>query len=170
MKITLLAALGAALCLCACQTSNQADYMQMYAYGPSFDAAHAQCELQAGSVNRGFLAIGSPAFVLGGLVGNAIDNAVAQDRFMKNCLIINGWKRVPRGSAAKAATTATAAKAATAPSSVASMGMMPPGGWINQALLARSAANKQCVAGNKAACKTRNKLGRQLRAAGWTLN
>jgi hypothetical protein len=165
MKARSLAVLGAALILCGCQTGNQADYVQI-GYGPSFDVAHAQCEIRSGSVNQGYIAIGSPAFVAGAGLGNAIGNAVAQDQFMKNCLIINGWKKAPRSGGTKAAPVATASAQPAPDALAASPGIAPPGGWINQALYQWSVANRQCDAGNKTACGTRNKLGAQLRAAG----
>ncbi|MBZ9725293.1 hypothetical protein LB554_15180 [Mesorhizobium sp. CO1-1-11] len=54
MKINPIMALGAIAVLCGCQTGNQADYMQI-GYGPSFDVAHAQCELKKGSADQGYL-------------------------------------------------------------------------------------------------------------------
>lgn len=57
MKIKALLALCAAGALCGCQTSNQADYVQI-GYGPSFDVAHAQRELQKRSVDQGTLPSG----------------------------------------------------------------------------------------------------------------
>ena len=99
-------ALVAALALSACQTSSEADYVQI-GYGPSFKIAHAQCDMRKASVNQGYIAFGSPGFVAGVGLGNAIDNAVAQDRFMKNCLILKGWEKreagSPRGTPASAA-------------------------------------------------------------------
>lgn len=50
MRVKALWALCATAALCGCQTSNQADYVQI-GYGPSFDVAHAQCEMQKGSVD-----------------------------------------------------------------------------------------------------------------------
>ncbi|ESY81012.1 hypothetical protein X740_10405 [Mesorhizobium sp. LNHC221B00] len=117
--------------------------------------------MRKGSVDQGYLAIGSPAFVAGAGLGNALDNAIAEDQYMKNCLIISGWKLAPRGKGAAAA-TAAATGAPPTPYGVA----RAPGSWINTALLDWSAANNKCVAGDKAACATRTKLGAQLRAAG----
>ncbi|RUX01127.1 MAG: hypothetical protein EOS46_02440 [Mesorhizobium sp.] len=158
MKVKSFAALGAVALLCGCQTSNQADYMQI-GYGPSFEVAHAQCELQKRSADQGYLAIGSPAFVAGAGLGNALGNAIAEDQYMKNCLVINGWKRAPHG---RGTAVAVAAGAPPAPYGVA----RAPGSWINTALLDWSDANNKCVAGDKAACGTRAKLGARLRAAG----
>ncbi|TPK83414.1 hypothetical protein FJ936_20990 [Mesorhizobium sp. B2-4-13] len=155
-----LMALGATVLLCGCQTSNQADYMQI-GYGPSFEVAHAQCEMQKRSADQGYLAIGSPAFVAGAGLGNALGNAVAEDQYMKNCLILNGWKRAPHGQGA----AAVAAVATGAPPTHYGI-QRAPGSWLNTALLDWSAANNKCIAGDKAACATRARLGAQLRAAG----
>ncbi|MER9167326.1 hypothetical protein NKI12_08065 [Mesorhizobium australicum] len=160
MKRKSLMALAAILPLCGCQTSNQADYMQI-GYGPSFDVAHAQCEMQKGSADSGYIAIGSPGFVAGAGIGNALGNLAAEDQYMKNCLIISGWKRAPHGQGA-AAVTAVAAGAQPTPYGI----QRAPGSWINTALLDWSSANNQCIAGNKASCATRAKLGAQLKAAG----
>ncbi|KAA3448559.1 hypothetical protein C7I87_21045 [Mesorhizobium sp. SARCC-RB16n] len=153
-------ALGAIAALCGCQTSNQADYMQI-GYGPSFDVAHAQCELQKGSADQGYIAIGSPGFVAGAGIGNALGNLAAEDQYMKNCLILSGWKRAPHGQGA-AAVAAVASGAPPTPYGIA----RAPGSWINTALLDWSDANNKCVARDKAACATRAKLGAKLHAAG----
>jgi hypothetical protein len=160
MKVKSFSALGAVALLCGCQTSNQADYMQI-GYGPSFEVANAQCELQKRSADQGYLAIGSPAFVAGAGLGNALGNAIAEDQYMKNCLVINGWKRAPHGQGTAAA-AAVVPGAPPAPYGVA----RAPGSWINTALLDWSDANNKCVAGDKAACGTRAKLGARLRATG----
>jgi len=64
MNRKMLMALVAIAPLWGCQTSNQADYMQI-GYGHSFDDVHAQCEMQKGSIDQGYIAIGSPGFVAG---------------------------------------------------------------------------------------------------------
>jgi hypothetical protein len=162
MRVKALMALCATAALCGCQTSNQADYVQI-GYGPSFDVAHAQCEMQKGSVDQGYLAIGSPGFVAGAGIGNALGNLALEDQYMKNCLILSGWKRASRGQgAAPAAAAAVAAGASPTPYGVA----RAPGSWINTALLNWSDANKKCNAGDKAACATRAKLGARLMEAG----
>ncbi|MER9171228.1 hypothetical protein NKI12_28660 [Mesorhizobium australicum] len=160
MKRKSLMALVAIVPLCGCQTSNQADYMQI-GYGPSFEVAHAQCEMQKGSVDQGYIAIGSPGFVAGAGIGNALGNLAAEDQYMKNCLILSGWKRAPHGQGAAAA-AAVVAGAPPTPYGI----QRAPGSWINTALLDWSSANNQCIAGNKASCATRAKLGAQLKAAG----
>ncbi|WP_292137666.1 hypothetical protein, partial [Mesorhizobium sp.] len=160
MRIKAFVALGATAALGGCQTSNQADYMQI-GYGPSFYVAHAQCEMHKGSVDQGYIAIGSPGFVAGAGIGNALGNLAAEDHYMKNCLILSGWKRAPHGQGATAA-PAVAGGAPPTPYGI----QRAPGSWINTALLDWSDANNKCVAGDKPACGTRAKLGAQLRAAG----
>ncbi|MBZ9711549.1 hypothetical protein FJW08_31940 [Mesorhizobium sp. B3-2-1] len=153
-------ALGVIAALCDCQTSNQADYMQI-GYGSSFDVAHAQCELQKGSADQGYIAMGSPGFVAGAGIGNALGNLAAEEQYMKNCLILSGWKRAPHGQGAAAA-AAVASGAPPTPYGIA----RAPGSWINTALLDWSDTNNKCVAGDKAACAIRAKLGAKLHAAG----
>ncbi|MDX8525659.1 hypothetical protein RFM68_14175 [Mesorhizobium sp. MSK_1335] len=159
MKIKGRMALAAVAALCGCQTSNQADYMQI-GYGPSFDVAHAQCELQKGSADQGYIAIGSPGFVAGAGIGNALGNLAAEDQYMKNCLILSGWKRAPHGQGDAAAAVASGVPPTTYGIARA------PGSWINTALLDWSDANNKCIAGDKTACATKAKLGAKLKAAG----
>jgi hypothetical protein len=44
---------------------------------------------------RGLIAFGDADYVAGAQLGNAIGNAVRVDQFMKNCMILQGWQRVP---------------------------------------------------------------------------
>jgi hypothetical protein len=162
MKIQLIAAVAAVLVLSGCQTSNEADYMQI-GYGPSFDVAHAQCDMRKSSVDQGFWAIGSPAFVAGAGIGNALDNAVAEDQFMRNCLILKGWKRRPVG--AKSATVASAYVEPGAPK--ISPKYYAPGPWVNGATLEYWAASRECKAGKRSSCSTAVSLRSQLHAAGF---
>lgn len=161
MKLKPLAAFSAVV-LTACQTSNEADYTRI-GYGPTFDVAHAQCEMRKGSVNQGYIAVGDPTFVAAAGLGNAIDNAVAQDQFMKNCLIIKGWKKNPAG----AKSTPVAARAAVPGVPDVSPQYYTPGSWINGAILEQRASARQCEDGNKAACSRAAKLRRQIKSAGF---
>lgn len=133
-------------------------------YGPSFDVAHAQCDMSKGSVDQGFWAIGSPGFVAGASLGNAIGNAAAEDQYMKNCLILNGWKRRTGTAQSAPAAAATAYAGPTQPN--ISPGYYAPGSWINGAMLEYWATNRQCHAGKKASCATASRLRRQLRSVG----
>ncbi|MGX5803365.1 hypothetical protein ACWGS9_19215 [Bradyrhizobium sp. Arg314] len=159
----MLLALCAGAALSGCQTDNPNDYVQI-GYGPSFDVAHAQCDMQKRSVDQGYIAIGSPGFVAGAGIGNALGNAINEDEYMRNCLIMSGWKRAPhgQGTGAAAAAASVASGAPPTPYGIA----RAPGSWLNTALLDWSDANKKCVAGDKAACATRASLGAKLRAAG----
>jgi hypothetical protein len=164
MKIRGALALGALAALCGCQTDNPNDYTQI-GYGPSFEVAHAKCDMVKGSVDRGYFAFGSPGFVAGAGLGNALGNLAAEDEFMKNCLILNGWKRIPPGQKQMAY-----AAPAPAPSQMATPKVSPayyaPGSWINGAMLEYAATSKQCRAGQRASCTTADRLQRQLKAAG----
>ncbi len=160
MRVRVLLALCAGAALYGCQTDNPNDYVQI-GYGPSFDVAHAQCDMQKRSADRGYIAIGSPGFVAGAGLGNAIGNAVAENEFMRNCLILSGWKRGPHGQSVAAA-AAVASGTPPTPYGIA----RAPGSWINTALLDWSDANKKCAAGDRTACATKAKLGAKLKAAG----
>ncbi|WP_189478828.1 hypothetical protein [Mesorhizobium sp. M1E.F.Ca.ET.063.01.1.1] len=114
--------------------------------------------MQKGSADQGYIAVGSPAFVAGAGIGNALGNAIAEDEYMKNCLILSGWKRALHRQGAAAVATGVP----PTPYGVA----RAPGSWINTALLDWSDANNKCIAGDKAACASRAKLGARLKAAG----
>ena len=79
MRRSLTLAAVAAL-LSACQTSNPADYMQI-GPGPVFAYAHARCEIASNGVDRGYFAWGSPSYVAGAALGNALGNAARRDQF-----------------------------------------------------------------------------------------
>lgn len=165
MRIRVLAVLGAVALQSGCQTSNPNDYMRI-GYGPSFEVAHANCELRKGAVRTGYIAIGSPAFVAGAGLGNAIDNAVREDQFMKNCLILQGWKRIPPGQKATVAAPPVTAQTVAQAEPVVSPQYYAPGSWINGAMLEYSAASKECKAGSQTSCATATRLRNQLRSVG----
>lgn len=52
------------------------------------------------NVEQGIVAWGSPEYVFGAEVGNAIANEARKQQFMKNCMVIKGWGQAPAGSAA----------------------------------------------------------------------
>lgn len=62
--------------------------------GNSFDYAKAVCDNASMGVGNGYVAFGSPSYVLGASIGNAIGNAILQARFFDNCMTMGGWKRV----------------------------------------------------------------------------
>jgi hypothetical protein len=73
--------------------------------------ADAQCKIAASGVGSGVVAWGSPEYVAGAQIGNAISNAIQQDQFFKNCMTLQGWKQVPKAKPA-AQYTATPSQAA----------------------------------------------------------
>lgn len=68
-------------------------YVQI-APGPSLDYARAYCDNASMGVGSNVVAWGSTSYVLGAQLGNAIGNAIMQDRFYNNCMVMQGWKRV----------------------------------------------------------------------------
>lgn len=89
-------ALAALLFGCQSNTSYQ-----RIGYGPELHVAKAQCEIAAMGTEQGMVAFGSPEYVLGAEIGNAISNEVRKQQFMKNCMIIKGWGQAPAGTASK---------------------------------------------------------------------
>jgi hypothetical protein len=99
--------IGAALCavvmpLAACQTgdpqgpsaSKVKTWVQFQAPGDVFEIADAKCRMQSQGVAQGMYAQGSPGFVVGAQLGNAIGNAIAMEQFYKQCMTISGWKQI----------------------------------------------------------------------------
>ncbi|RWQ46445.1 MAG: hypothetical protein EOS82_22300 [Mesorhizobium sp.] len=68
--------------------------------------AQAKCNMLAPSVDKGFIAVGSQSYVAGAALGNAIDNAIAEQQFIKNCMALQGWRQDAPG--AKKASTSLA--------------------------------------------------------------
>lgn len=85
---------GMALMVAAVTPAQAAYQYIQIGPGPTIEYAQAYCENAAMGVGQGVWAYGSPSYVLGAQLGNAIGNAILQDRFMTNCLVMNGWKRV----------------------------------------------------------------------------
>lgn len=63
--------------------------------GPTMEYAQAQCQMYAPMVDQGYIAFGSSSYVAGAAIGNAIGNAVREDQFIKQCMVLQGWKRIP---------------------------------------------------------------------------
>jgi len=95
MNKRVLVVAGGILGLAGCQTSPT--YTQ-YMAGPPLEYAQAKCNMLAPSVHTGYVAIGSPAFVAGAALGNAIGNAIAEAEFRKNCMALQGWRQDPPGA------------------------------------------------------------------------
>jgi hypothetical protein len=114
MRILVLAAMAAAFPLAACTTTANQSAFEQIGYGPSFDYAKAYCSLHAGSAERGFIAFGSPSYVAGAQLGNALGNAIRTEQFMQKCMVLQGWKRKStRQVKAPTPTTSTFASKAT---------------------------------------------------------
>jgi hypothetical protein len=96
MKLRISAAVAVCLLASSCKTTNsgQKQWVQIQA-GDVFDVADAKCKLYAQNFQQGLYAQGSPGFVLGAQLGNAIGNAVRMQEAYKNCMVIEGWKQVP---------------------------------------------------------------------------
>lgn len=91
---SLLFALAAVAALSGCQTTP--DYVRI-GPGPNLQVAEAQCSIMSASTQQGMWAMGSPGYVLGAELGNAIANEARRVEFMKHCMIIQGWQQVPKG-------------------------------------------------------------------------
>lgn len=97
MKLRLIVGLiGCSVALVSCQSSGE--YMKI-ADGPEREYAYAKCDIASMSTEQGMFAMGSPGYVLGAQLGNAIGNEVRKQQFIKNCMVMHGWKEVPKGSA-----------------------------------------------------------------------
>lgn len=82
------------LFLSACQTPVA---YQRIGYGPDLEYAKAECANGSMSVERGYFAMGSPGYVLGASLGNAIGNAARKSEYVQNCMIMRGWRPVSAG-------------------------------------------------------------------------
>jgi hypothetical protein len=114
MKMLVLAAVVAALPLAACTTTADQSAFEQIGYGPSFDYAKAHCGLHAGSAERGYFAFGSPSYVAGAQLGNAIGNAIRVEQFMQQCMVLQGWKRKSTQQAKASTSTSTPTRQAKA--------------------------------------------------------
>lgn len=87
------------LALSGCQSFEY----QKIAPGPTLEYADAQCQIGAMSVEQGIIAYGTPSYVAGAQLGNAIGNSIRQAQFMKNCMTMQGWRQVPVKTSQKSA-------------------------------------------------------------------
>jgi hypothetical protein len=97
MKIRIWAAVAASIVASGCQTAanqGQKQWVQIQA-GDVFDVADAKCRLWSQQFQTGVYAQGTPGFVLGAQLGNAIGNAIRMQEAYTNCMTIAGWKQVP---------------------------------------------------------------------------
>ena len=80
--------------LAGCQTNYT--YEPIVSNPPNLEMTHARCEMMSAGTQQGYIAIGSQSYVAGAALGNAIGNAVAADNFIRQCMTINGWRRVTK--------------------------------------------------------------------------
>lgn len=143
MTKTEVAAIVAGLILAGCQSSANMQWTQI-GPGPTLEYAEAQCNIGAMGVERGVVAWGSPSYVAGAQLGNAIGNAIRQAEFKKNCMVLQGWKQVPTSP------NRTHAIVTAGP-------ITPPNPDIASNLAAFGSANNRCIAGDNGACANRDK-------------
>lgn len=96
MKIKYGVAAAALLTLASCQSTQQGkmEWVQ-FQPGDVFDVADAKCKLFAQTQQQGLYAQGTPGFVAGAQLGNAIGNAIRMEQAYKQCMVIAGWKQQP---------------------------------------------------------------------------
>jgi hypothetical protein len=93
----LVAAVGLVACASSCATNYT--YEPIVPNPPNMEMTQAQCQMLSSSTQQGIVAWGSTSYVAGAQLGNAIGNAVAADQFVRQCMTMNGWRRVamPQG-------------------------------------------------------------------------
>ncbi|RWF03015.1 hypothetical protein [Mesorhizobium sp.] len=143
--------MAATLAFAGCQTSANSHWEQIGA-GPTLEYANAQCSIMSASTQQGLVALGSPSYVAGAQLGNALGNAIRQAQFMKDCMVLQGWKQVPNAKPAVAKTAATTS--------------FKPNPEIAPNMMAWSSANNKCMAGDKDACARKVVLAAKLRTLG----
>jgi hypothetical protein len=96
MHYRILAAAAVCIVVSGCQTANQGQkqWVQIQA-GDVFEVADAKCKLWSQQFQQGLYAQGTPGFVIGAQLGNAIGNAIRVQEAYTNCITIAGWKQVP---------------------------------------------------------------------------
>jgi hypothetical protein len=80
----------AALSLSGCAVHQWAPGPGMSA--ADFDADKARCSLMARHGGSGFVAYGSPNFVAGATLGNAVGESVRTQQDFNDCMLVMGWK------------------------------------------------------------------------------
>lgn len=81
--------------LAGCQSSANMTWTRI-GNGPPLEYAEAQCNIAAMGTEQQIVAWGSPGYVAGAQLGNAIGNEMRRIEFMKNCMVLQGWKQVPK--------------------------------------------------------------------------
>ena len=147
MKAQILGVLAGALLLAGCESTANTHWERI-GYGPTLEYADAQCRIMAMGTQQGVIAWGSPEYVAGAQIGNAVGNAIREAEFMKNCMTMQGWKRVPNSPQ----------RAQVAPSSPTPM---------QKALTEWGQASNRCTVNkDKAACARRDALEIKLKQMG----
>lgn len=96
MKTRIIAGAIACLVVAGCQTAGNGEKQWVqFQPGDVFAVADAKCRMWAQQFQQGVYAQGSPGFVLGAQLGNAIGNAIRVQEAYNNCMTISGWKQVP---------------------------------------------------------------------------
>lgn len=90
MKTRLVLLLSAGLSGCATNYT----YVPIVPQPRQLEMAEAQCQMMSTSAQQGMFAMGSPSYVAGAQIGNAIGNAIRVDQFMQQCMTLQGWRRV----------------------------------------------------------------------------
>lgn len=86
-----------ALVLSSCQSDyTSLNWQPIIKNPPPMEMAVARCEIMSNSVNQGYFAVGSPDFVAGAALGNALGNAMNRDRFIKQCMTFSGYRIGPK--------------------------------------------------------------------------
>lgn len=60
--------------------------------------ANARCQILASGVGSGYYAYGSPGFVAGAAIGNAIGNLIQRAMFIDQCMRAQGFEPAPDAS------------------------------------------------------------------------
>jgi hypothetical protein len=94
MRIFAILAIGSVCAVTGCQSASYTQYMP----GPPLEYAEAKCNILAPGVDQGYFAFGSPGYVAGAAIGNALGNALAEQQFKKNCMAMQGWRQDPPGT------------------------------------------------------------------------
>ncbi|MER8834579.1 hypothetical protein NKJ72_11690 [Mesorhizobium sp. M0045] len=154
----MVAALAAALAIAGCQTSANSHWEQI-GYGPTYEYANAQCSIMSSSTQQGMVAWGTPSYVAGAQLGNALGNAIRQAEFMKNCMVMQGWKQVPNAKVA-------AAKITPATAATTNYNRPRSNPAMSAIMLDWGSANNRCLAGDTTSCSRRTILEKELAKMG----
>lgn len=97
MKFKIAAAFAACAVLSGCQSTSQSAQKEWVQFQPGdvLEVADAKCKLYAQQFQQGLYAQGTPGFVIGAQLGNAMGNAIRMQQAYTQCMTISGWKQVP---------------------------------------------------------------------------